>query len=171
MTSLKSEATFFNFEFPENYFHLRKPLFAPLGDSFSEAEIHCCLSRFGDMPTDLIEELRAPQKRALRIQRSVCSGHGGGRYGAKLAPVILYRTLGEVLPEGAAEGAVLWPLALNFALRDSDSLARAGYTGDVFEQADKPFDAIIAGHQASSSPRTTWKPYGVAWVTRDVFSL
>ena len=33
----KWEATFFNFEFPENYFHLRKPLFTPLGDSLSEA--------------------------------------------------------------------------------------------------------------------------------------
>ena len=29
----KWEATFFNFEFPENYFHLRKPLFEPLGES------------------------------------------------------------------------------------------------------------------------------------------
>jgi len=36
----KWEATFFNFEFSENYFHLRKPLFQPLGDSLSEAEIH-----------------------------------------------------------------------------------------------------------------------------------
>ena len=56
----KWEATFFNFEFPENYFHLRKPLFAPLGDSLSEAEIHCrLLEASGDMPADLVEELRA----------------------------------------------------------------------------------------------------------------
>ena len=55
----KWEATFFNFEFPENYFHLRKPLFQPLGDSLSEAEIHCrLLEASGDMPTALIDELR-----------------------------------------------------------------------------------------------------------------
>lgn len=37
----KAEATFFNFEFPENYFHVRRPLMAPLPGLFSEAELHC----------------------------------------------------------------------------------------------------------------------------------
>ena len=55
----KWEATFFNFEFPENYFHLRKPLFEPLGESLSEAEIHARLvEAAGVMPTELVEELR-----------------------------------------------------------------------------------------------------------------
>ena len=163
----KWEATFFNFEFPENYFHLRKPLFAPLGDSLSEAEIHCrLLEASGDMPADLVEELRALLQKegrsAFRDRFTAAMAEDGTV--AKLAPVILYRTLGKVLPEGAAEGAVLWPLALNFALRDSDSLARAGYTGDVFEQADKLFDAIIAGHSgvifSKDNLETVWGRLG-----------
>jgi len=76
----------------------------------------------------------------------------------------LYRTLGEALPEDAAEGAVLWPLALNFALRDSESLARAGYTGDAFKQADQLFDAIIAGHSgvtfSKDNLETVWGRLG-----------
>jgi anaerobic selenocysteine-containing dehydrogenase len=36
----KWEATFFNFEFPHNYFHLRKPLFARPENELPEAEIH-----------------------------------------------------------------------------------------------------------------------------------
>src|SRR5262245_12206233 len=39
----KAEATFFNFEFPHNYFHLRKALMEPLPGLFSEAELHARL--------------------------------------------------------------------------------------------------------------------------------
>ena len=117
------------------------------------------------MPADLIEELRALlQKEGRSAFRDRFAAAMADGTVAKLAPVILYRTLGEVLPEGAAEGAVLWPLALNFALRDSDSLARAGYTGDVFEQADKLFDAIIAGHSgvifSKDNLETVWGRLG-----------
>ena len=163
----KWEATFFNFEFPENYFHLRKPLFAPLGDSLAEAEIHCrLLEASGDMPMELVEELRTileqEGRTAFRDRFMAAIGEDG--MVAKLSPVILYRTLGETLPENAAEGAVLWPLALNFALRDSESLARAGYSGDVFEQADQLFDAIIAGHSgvtfSKDNIETVWSRLG-----------
>ena len=163
----KWEATFFNFEFPENYFHLRKPLFAPLGDSLAEAEIHCrLLEASGDMPMELVDELRTileqEGRTAFRDRFMAAMGEDG--MVAKLSPVILYRTLGETLPENAAEGAVLWPLALNFALRDSESLARAGYSGDVFEQADQLFDAIIAGHSgvtfSKDNIETVWSRLG-----------
>ena len=163
----KWEATFFNFEFPENYFHLRKPLFQPLGDSLSEAEIHCrLLEASGDMPTALIDELRrvlGQDGRTAFRERFMAAMAEDGMI-AKLAPVILYRTLGETLPEGAAEGAVLWPLALNFALRDSASLTRAGYEGDPYEQADALFDAIIAGHSgvtfSKDDMQTVWGRLG-----------
>ena len=36
----KAEATFFNFEFPHNYFHVRQPLFDPPVGVLPEAEIH-----------------------------------------------------------------------------------------------------------------------------------
>jgi anaerobic selenocysteine-containing dehydrogenase len=39
----KWEATFFNFEFPRNYFHLRRPVLEPLPGSRPEPEIHARL--------------------------------------------------------------------------------------------------------------------------------
>src|SRR3954466_9905798 len=36
----KAEATFFNFEFPHNYFHLRRPVLDPLPGTLPEPEIH-----------------------------------------------------------------------------------------------------------------------------------
>src|SRR4029077_15188651 len=36
----KAEATFFNFEFPHNYFHLRRPVLDPLPWTLPEPEIH-----------------------------------------------------------------------------------------------------------------------------------
>ena len=163
----KWEATFFNFEFPENYFHLRKPLFEPLGESLSEAEIHARLvEAAGVMPTELVDELRGLLKDEGRvaIRERFMQAMAEDVMVSKLAPVILYRTLGEVLPEGAKEGAVMWPLTLGFAMRDSASLARAGYEGDPITQADKLFDAIIAGHSGVVFSRddmsTAWERMG-----------
>ena len=154
----KWEATFFNFEYPDNYFHLRKPLFEPQGEALSEAEIHARLvEAAGLMPTDLVSELRSLLKehgrQAFRERMMQAMSEDG--VVAKLAPVILYRTLGESLPEGAAEGAVMWPLTLGFAMRDSESLARAGYSGDPLEQADQLFDAIISQHSGVVFSRDT----------------
>jgi anaerobic selenocysteine-containing dehydrogenase len=145
----KWEATFFNFEFPDNYFHLRKPLFQPLGDALPEAEIHARLvEAAGAMPGALCDELRrllAEQGRGAYRERFMQALAEDGQL-ANLAPVVLYRTLGPSLPQGAAEAAVLWPLALGFAMREPECLRRAGFEGDPLTQADALFDAIVAGH-------------------------
>ena len=49
----------------------------------------------------------------------------------------------------------MWPLTLGFAMRDSESLARAGYSGDPLEQADQLFDAIISQHSSVVFSRDT----------------
>lgn len=163
----KWEATFFNFEFPDNYFHLRKPLFEPLGDSLPEAEIHARLvEALGAMPQDLCDELRdalaTGGRDAYRERFMSAMGQDGSL--ANLAPVILYRTLGPSLPDGAAAAAVLWPLAMNFAMREPEALARAGFAGDPLVQADALFDAIIAGHSGIVFARdeidSTWARLG-----------
>src|SRR5262245_19695863 len=51
----KAEATFFNFEFPHNYFHLRRALMPPLPGLFSEAELHARLvEALGALPADAV---------------------------------------------------------------------------------------------------------------------
>ena len=163
----KWEATFFNFENPENYFHLRKPLFAPLGDSLSEAEIHARLiEAAGLMPQDLCDELssilEADGRDAFRDR--FLQAMAEDPMVAKIAPVLLYRTLGPTLPEGAAEGAVLWPLTVSMAMQESESLGRAGYSGEPMSQADQLFDAIINGHSgvviARDEPGQSWQRMG-----------
>ncbi len=163
----KWEATFFNFEFPNNYFHLRKPLFdAPQG-VLTEPEIHARLAEeMGVMPIELCEELvavlEADGRDAYRDRFFQALAEDGGL--ANLAPVILYRTLGPSLPEGAASAAVLWPLAIGYAARESESLARAGYTGNPMEQGDALFDAMLSQHSgiifSNDEYEDSWKRLG-----------
>ncbi|MCP5165805.1 MAG: molybdopterin-dependent oxidoreductase [Pseudomonadales bacterium] len=145
----KWEATFFNFEFPDNYFQLRKPLFEAPDFALPEAEIHARLvEAMGGMPAQLCAELTAalaeggrPAYRA-RFMQALAEEPGL----ADLAPVILYRTLGPGLPEGAAAAALLWPVALGFAMREPEALARAGFDGEPMERGEALFDAILAQH-------------------------
>ena len=62
----KAEAAFFNFEFPDNYFQLREPLFAPPASVLTEAEIHCRLAEAMGAVPQLVDELNA----ALNQSRS-----------------------------------------------------------------------------------------------------
>ena len=145
----KWEATFFNFEFPDNYFHLRKPLFEPPEGVLSEAEVHARLvEALEAMPGELCEELSAALAAGGRdaYRDRFMRALGENPRLAAVAPVVLYRTLGPSLPEGAAIGAVLWPLCIELAMREPKSLARAGFDGDAMSAADALFDAIIAGH-------------------------
>ena len=70
----KAEATFFNFEFPHNYFHLRRPLLEPPDGLFSEAELHARLvEALGAMPEEAVKSLREPGTRAARPSASASS--------------------------------------------------------------------------------------------------
>ena len=67
----KAEATFFNFEFPHNYFHLRKALMPPLPGLFSEAELHARLvEALGAMPADAVAQLRAAWREGRKAFRA-----------------------------------------------------------------------------------------------------
>jgi anaerobic selenocysteine-containing dehydrogenase len=139
----KAEATFFNFDFPENYFHLRRRLFAPPEGPLPEAEIHARLCEALGVMTDA--DL-APLREAAAA--------GPAAYGAAfatrvlpdarlapLAPLILYRTL--PLPDDAREGAVLLGLALRAAMQSPAALARAGFGGAPFDAAAALFRAVL----------------------------
>lgn len=145
----KWEATFFNFEFPENYFQLRKPLFEPPPGVLTEAEIHARLvEALGAMPETICRELQSileDQGRDAYRDRFI-QAMGEDPQLSAVAPVVLYRSLGPSLPEGAAIGAVLWPLCLDLAMREPSALAAAGFTGSPLQAADALFDALIEGH-------------------------
>ena len=62
---------------------------------------------------------------------------------AKYAPIVLYRTLGQTLPEGMAAAAIYWAFAHQFVQKNPDAAARAGFDGDPFTAGEKLFDAIL----------------------------
>ncbi len=142
----KAEATFFNVEFPRNGFHLRQPLFAPRAGTLTEAEIHARI-------VEALGELDARQYRLLRR----AARWGRTAFGlafawkaardpkvARYAPVVLYRTLGESLPEGMAPAASLWGLSQMFVRKNRASAARAGFGGSALAAGNKLFDAILS---------------------------
>ena len=141
----KAEATFFNFEFPRNAFHLRRRLFAAPDGPLPEAEIHArlveALGGYGE--ADLAPLREALEKGRDAYAMALYTRVVSNKRLSGLAPAIMYRTLGPALPEGLAEGAVVWGLALRFAMQHPGSLARAGFTGAPPQQATKLFDAML----------------------------
>jgi anaerobic selenocysteine-containing dehydrogenase len=142
----KWEATFFNFDFPRNVFHLRRPLLDPLPGTLPEPEIH---ARLVEALGAITEADIAPLREAAREGRSAFANAFfaatlGNPKLMELAPVVLYRALGPTLPDGAASAAVLWGAAQRCAASFPDSVRRAGFTGDGLELGDRLFDAILS---------------------------
>jgi anaerobic selenocysteine-containing dehydrogenase len=140
----KAEATFFNFDFPANQFHLRRRLVAPLAGTLPEAEIHARLCEaLGAMSDAELAPLRDAASRGLAEYAATFLARvlPDPRLAA-LAPVILYRTL--ALPEDAREGAVVFGLAARAAVSLGPSLARAGFRGEPIEVACALFERILA---------------------------
>lgn len=139
----KAEATFFNFDFPKNVFHLRQRLYAPPAGALPEAEIH---ARLVEALGAVTEEDLAPLREAAAKGRDAYRDAflervmGDPRL-TPHAPVLLYRTL-PLAPE-LKEGAVLLGLALKAAMEHPEPLARAGFDGDPVAAGEKLFDAML----------------------------
>ncbi|EWM19328.1 molybdopterin oxidoreductase [Kutzneria sp. 744] len=118
----KWEYTFFDFEFPTNYFHLRPPLFDPLPGTLVEAEIYARLfEELGLLPDrSTLDELAGKSRtELLKAAGQILQGNPA------IAPILLYRTLGPSLPGSAASVAVLWPGCLALAKRMPVAVQRA----------------------------------------------
>ncbi|RFD32541.1 dehydrogenase [Pseudomonas sp. GL93] len=151
----KWEAAGFNLEFPENFFHLRKPLFQPHGESLPEPEIYTrLLVKMGLIPDrfPLLERIAKLEPKATGHQLFLASlatalarKKSWKRYGAS----ILYRTLGNALAEGAAAAAIFLPLALEYTSKYGKAVRRAGFEGNRFTLAASLFRAILSRHSGT----------------------
>ncbi|WP_194817553.1 molybdopterin-dependent oxidoreductase [Nocardia sp. XZ_19_385] len=141
----KYEATFFNFDFPRNIFHLRHPVLPAPAGVLAEPEIH---ARLVEAAGVLTEADYVPLRAALAQGREAFAmaflGILADPSKSKLVPVLLYRTLGPTLPDGAAAAALLWAAAYNCVRKFPDSVERAGY-GTGLAAGERLFDAILAG--------------------------
>ena len=157
----KFEATFFNFEFPHNVFHLRRPVVDAPDGPLPEAEIHARLCEATGMLNDAIyEPLRVAAKTSREdFATAFFAFMAEHPELGRLAPVILYRTLGESLPHGAAAAAVLWPAAHSCARNFPAGVERAGY-GVGLEAGEKLFNAIL---ESPSGVVITDDEYDESW--------
>ena len=159
----KWEATFFNFDFPDNVFTLRKPILQPLPGTLPEPEIHYRLCRaLGVLDDEMISELRtAAESSRLEFAARFLELTAADPQLGRLAPVILYATLGPTLPDGAAQAAVLWGICHQAAVRDPVAIQQAGIAGEGPLLGEALFDAILAGRSgvvfSQSEPEDSWR--------------
>jgi len=155
----KAEAVFFNFEFPNNYFYLRRALMPPLPGLFSEAELHARLAEaLGALPKDAVGALReAWLEGRVAFRTKFFELISTDARLVAIAPVLVYRAIGDLLPEGLAEGAGVWAICQLTAPRIAPSLARAGFTGSPPEAADALYDAMLASKTAITFSVDEWE--------------
>lgn len=145
----KWEATGFNLDFPDNGFHLRRPLMAPLGEARPEPEIYLAiLEQMGELPRryPLLEKVAAWDRRHPRLGLFPAAMAAAMTLQPRLkryGPQVLYRTLGPALPHGARIAAVLWFLALGYAQKHGDAVRRAGHQGEGRALGEALFRAIL----------------------------
>jgi anaerobic selenocysteine-containing dehydrogenase len=141
----KWESTFFNFEWPKNVFHLRRPVLDPTPGTLPEPEIH---ARLVEALGELTEADYTPLREALAsggreaFAGALFAAAADPRLGP-LVPLLLYRTLGPTLPHGAASAAVLWGAAHRCAIGFEASVRRAGFDGEGLQLGENLFDAIV----------------------------
>ncbi len=145
----KWEATFFNLEFPANFFHLRKPILEPKGGvppkggkrgTLPEPEIYRRLVvAMGELPErfPLLERIARLDRRHPRLRLFPLALAAALKLKPRLKrylPLVLHQTLGNALPDGANAAAALWGGCQFYAERHADAVRRAGIedAGDRF---------------------------------------
>jgi anaerobic selenocysteine-containing dehydrogenase len=158
----KSEATFFNLEFPRNGFHLRQPLFEPRPGTLTEAEIH---ARLLEALGEIDERQYGFLRRAARLGRAPFAlafawKSKSDKRVSRYASVVLYRTLGTILPSHLATAASLWGVCQMYVRRQPDAARRAGFAGGGMRAGNALFDAII---DSPSGVVFAVSDYGDSW--------
>lgn len=159
----KWEATGFNAEFPENFFHLRKPVAAPMEGTLPEPEIYSrLLSKMGVMPESfpLLERVAKYELDITSHQVFLASLIGTIKMNKQWAPYlpsILYRTLGRALPEGADAAVLLLPLAIDYAKKHELAVKRAGVKGNRFTLGANLFKQILNSRSGSIISKHTFE--------------
>lgn len=152
----KWEATFFNFDFPRNLFHLRAPVLPAPDGPLPEPEIHARLVEASGALADAdLAPLRVAAAEGRTAFAAAFLAASADRGLAALAPVVLYRTLGETLPDGAAAAAVLWTAAHRCAKGNPEGVRAAGF-GEGPAAGEALFDAILAGRHGVVVTDDAW---------------
>jgi anaerobic selenocysteine-containing dehydrogenase len=135
------DTTFWSFNYPDIFFHLRRPLVEPAAETRENSWIMGALAE----EMDLLPEVSDSLYQAAKKDR----GHFGqelARYmectpDAKLKlPFVLAKTLGPVL--GSCNLALLWGLIWSAPARFKEAMARVGYP-EGEDQTERVYGAIM----------------------------
>ena len=146
----KYEATFFNLEFPKNFFHLRPPIVEPLANTLPEPEIHHRLVQaMGEVPKSF--PLLAAIARIDRMMPSLRLFPLALGLTFKLKPqwakygtLVLRKTLGKTLPKGAEAAAILWTAAHRYVQKHPEAVKRTGLKGSGYALGEALFKKILS---------------------------
>lgn len=155
----KWEATFFPRNYPENFFHLRKPILEPSPTALIEPEIHSRLiDALGVFKEGELDSLHAAAAKGIDAYKDEFFTQVMTNKNVKrMVSYVLYRTLGPTLEEGTAATAAIWGLCQVYSMKHANELARAGHEGpDAGTQLynkimDSPSGAIIGVSTAEES--------------------
>ncbi|MEN9429184.1 MAG: hypothetical protein RJA86_43 [Pseudomonadota bacterium] len=145
----KYEFTGFNMEFPHNGFHLRHALLPSHAETLAEPEIYTrLLEKMGAIPKSFpwLSRIARHEPKAtghLAYMAATLTMLARHKKLQAFAASILYRTLGSVLPNGAAAAAFVLPLAIQLAAEHPHAVRRAGYQGNRFTLGADLFQAIL----------------------------
>ena len=164
----KWEATFFNLEFPENHFHLRRPVVEASEDTLPEPEVYRrLLVAMGALPASfpLLRTIAKIDRRLPRLKLFPIALAATLKRNKKLKPylpLVLHETLGYALPGDARPAAAIWGLCHMFVRRYGDEcLRRAGIEDQGAGMAEALFEKILKGESGALISRhdyqETWK--------------
>ena len=156
----KAEVTFFNFEFPDNFFHLRHPLFTPPHGPLDEAEIHMrLLEAMEAVPPGIEEELCEVLAKGGRsgFRDAVFARLAEDPSLMGIAAPLLYRTLGKSLPEGMQNAAALWAVCHQHTAGNRDAVLATGLEGEGMALGDALFDRLLESPSGTIVSRESWE--------------
>ena len=140
----KFEATFFPSEFPDNFFHLRRPLLDAMPGTMQEAEIHARLiEELGVFEADELDGLKQAAGQGLDAFAAAMLGAMAEPKITRHISYVLYRTLGPTLPHGAAAAAPLWGLCQRHVMSNAEAVQAAGHEGEGPALGNALFQAIL----------------------------
>ena len=121
----KWDGTFFQWNYPDYYFDMRRPVVQADGEQVEEAHIYIELAERLGMIPDVPSNLRELAKDRPRFVVALMEYIGAHPKAEPWLPYILAKTLGEEL--GSKNLAVLWGLLARFPMMHPEEVTRAGY--------------------------------------------
>jgi len=151
----KWEATFFNMEFPTNFFHLRRPILEQPANTLPEPEIYRRIAvAMGEMPKSFpvlgaIAKLDRKIPRARLFPTALQATLGLRPKLKPYLPMVLHETLGAALPDGAKVAAAVWGACQFFARRHAAAVRRAGVHDRGTGLGEALLDRILESRQGA----------------------